>query len=400
MTAIEKKIKRARTLLLLDQPFFGTLALRLPLVEDASKQTMCTDGKVIKYNPEFADGLTEEEIKGVLAHEVMHVANGHLWRRDDRDMQKWNAAADYAINDIIVGAGLTLPEGVLLDRQYTGMSAEQIYAVLPEDDSGGSGNTPGTSSPGGQESDGQATPGSGTAGQGKGQQPGDDPGGCGSFEDGPGTPADQKRLQNEWKGAVAQAAAAAKGRGHLPAALDRLVKELLFPEVPWAVLLRDLLQRCARNDYSWTQPNRRYLSAGVVLPALISDELPPIVLGIDTSGSITQELLDKFCAETSGILEAYNTTIHVVYCDARVQKTETLTRADLPLSMKTHGGGGTDFRPVFDWVEQNRIEPACVICLTDLLGSFPDKEPDYPVLWIKYGLGRRKAPFGQTTVIQ
>ena len=75
------KLSKARAGLILDHPFFGALALRLGLVPDPRKSTASVNGKRIAYNPDFVDGLTLAQTKGILAHEVLHVACGHCWRR-------------------------------------------------------------------------------------------------------------------------------------------------------------------------------------------------------------------------------------------------------------------------------------------------------------------------------
>lgn len=421
MTASER-VSRARARLLLDQPFFGTLVVRLPMVVDEQIETACTNGKVIRYNPKFFDGLTDDEIQGVLAHEVMHVANGHCWRRGNRDMEDWNKAADYAINDVIINAGMSLPKGCLVDRQFTNQSAEQIYDRVrqpkPQNgpqqsgqpSAGGAGGTSGQGTgeaqktrskpdkpspgPGIQQPGGKPCQPCGTQRPNGEQSPPTvpDPGACGAVEDAPDE-TDARNEEADWGVAVAQAALAARAQGCLPAGLARMVDEIVNPRVPWGVVLRDFIERTARNDYTWSQPNRRYLQQGIVLPSLISEELPAVVIAIDTSGSIGTRELDQFSAEVSAVLAAYETTIHLVWCDAKVHKTETLTRADLPLSLKPCGGGGTDFRPVFQWIEQEGLTPACVIYLTDMWGTFPEREPDYPVLWVR--TTDRPAPFGE-----
>src|ERR1700682_1457576 len=145
-STVEQKLTRARTQLLLNQPFFGTLCLRLKLMP-GSRPTLATDGVRIIYNPSFVDSLTPAELEGCLAHEVLHCALGHHARRGVREPRLWNHAADYAINPILVKNGLKLPAGVLLDPQYENLPAEEIYARLTKDGNSSAGsqpNSPGT----------------------------------------------------------------------------------------------------------------------------------------------------------------------------------------------------------------------------------------------------------------
>jgi predicted metal-dependent peptidase len=145
------RIQRARTTLLLDHPFFGTLLFRLGGKASRSVATMATDGISLFYNPEFVETLNAAELAGVLAHEVMHPALQHHTRRGDRSPVRWNIACDYAINPILFDAGLTLPKDVLIDNRFRGMSAERIYNLIEEDEKeeGSTGqceNQPGNSS--------------------------------------------------------------------------------------------------------------------------------------------------------------------------------------------------------------------------------------------------------------
>ena len=113
---IEEKLSRARTQLLLNQPFFGTLCLRLKMVSMPGFPTMATDGRRLVYNPAFVEKLTPGKLEGVLAHEVMHCALAHHCRRGERDAALWNQATDYAINPILISNGMTLPADVLRAR--------------------------------------------------------------------------------------------------------------------------------------------------------------------------------------------------------------------------------------------------------------------------------------------
>ena len=164
-------------------------------------------------------------------------------------------------------------------------------------------------------------------------------------------------------------------------------------------MLRQFLERTARNDYTWTTLNSNYLSQGIFLPTLRSNELPRLVIAVDTSGSIDQADLDQFGAEVSAILEmTAETEIAVLYCDTKIREIKLFTRADLPLTLKATGGGGTDFRPPFQWLEEEQEQPAALIYLTDMdCDKYPEEEPDYPVLWtkIKKPWTTYPAPFGE-----
>jgi predicted metal-dependent peptidase len=361
------KIVKARAGLVLDNPFFASLALKLTPKEDPGCKTAWTDGKMLGYNPDYIEKLTLEETKGLLAHEVMHCALAHHVRREGREHKKWNMAGDHAINPILEDAGMTLPKGSLSDPAFKDMAAEAIYSRLPE-----------------PQDDGDQAP-----------------GGCGEVRDGKNkdgkapSPAECTQQQVDWQVATIQAAQNAKSMGSLPAGIDRFVKECIEPKADWKELLRRFIDHTLKTDYTWSRTNRRFIHKKMYLPSLKGEELPPIVIGVDTSISINQAILDQFSAEITAILEDYQTSAVVIYCDTRVAHTEEFSSDDLPLKLNPKGGGGTDFRPPFEWVDEKNMTPSCFIYLTDLYCNLYPDEPHYPVLWASYGTGGQTPPFGE-----
>lgn len=425
----EQKLTRARTQLLLNQPFFGTLCLRLKLVS-GSVPTMATDGRRIAFNPAFVDGLKPAELEAVLAHEVMHCALGHHCRRGERDPGLWNEAADLAINPILVGNGFTLPAGALIDPSFSDLSAEEIYARLLRDknddsDSGSEQTAQQAGDGGGGASQNQQQPPQngqppatssnspapqvscqGTPAPGQTQEscaPEHRPGGFGEVLDAtddqgnPASEAEKSRQQHEWNIAADQAIRSAKACGNEPAQIERPLRESRESAQDWRALLRDFIAATTPSDYRWSPPNRRYIASGLYLPSVHRSGVGEIVIAVDTSGSIGSKELEQFAAEISAISdEAQPEAIHVVYCDAAVQSVQEFGSSE-PVRLEPKGGGGTDFRPVFEWVETNGITPACLIYLTDLCCDSYPEPPQYPVLWVTDS--RRIAPFAETVRI-
>jgi hypothetical protein len=133
MSPASEAFAKARAALLVAAPFWGVLSLRLAPIEDPLIETMRTDGLSIRFNPGFVAGLSRSLLRSSIAHETMHCAALHHTRRGNRDSRRWNIACDYAINPLLVDAGFEMPEGILLDPAYAGLSAEDIYARLPQD---------------------------------------------------------------------------------------------------------------------------------------------------------------------------------------------------------------------------------------------------------------------------
>ena len=354
--------------------FFGTLVLRLKPEPGWDLDTLATDGRVLRYHPPFVSALSPDELVGVLAHEVMHCALAHPARRQGRDPERWNVACDLAVNPLLVAAGVILPSSRLMpgEGQHAGLdpgkSADEYYALLP-----------GPAAAEGDES--------GSRG---------DPGGCGQVIDpGDGDPAKARQVEADWQVAVVQAQSAAAGRGPLPAGLGRAVDDVLHPPADWRAVLREFVSSHAKNDYSWTRPNRRFLAQGLYLPGLRSEELGDVVLAVDTSGSIGEQLLGAFAAEANAVLASFDCTVTVLYHDTEVQKVQTWRSADGPLVLDPVGGGGTSHACVFDWLTRSGLDPACVVCLTDLDTEFPPTAPAVPVLWAVPGVTSRDPPFGR-----
>lgn len=355
-----KAVTKARIKLLIDTPFLGTLALRCKL-EETTSGAAATDGTTLFYNPEVWLGWTPEERLGVMAHEIAHNALLHSHRLKGRDHEKFNKAADYAINDLLVNSfNYKLPDGVLLDPQYYEMTAEAIYNELPDD--------PDKKRPAPN---------------------------WGGVLPAPGSAAEQAAAASAAGQAVRAAAMVAKNAGKLPGALARML-DFLEPKVDWRAALRDFLTaKFARDDYRWYPPNLQYLHMDLHVPTLAGESFGPVVVCIDTSGSISEKELNEFMAEVSGILEDCKPEkAIVIYCDAEVNRVDEFTVEDLPIKPVICGGGGTDFRPPFEYLEKNGIEPECLIYLTDMYGSAPSTPPYYPVIWCR--TTKVPAPFGTT----
>lgn len=402
-SAFEERLKKARLNLILDVPFFGSLAFKLATKADTTVKTTITDGREIRINPEYAAKLTDSQLAGVLVESIGHCAMGHLWRREHRDLGLWNKAADQTIWNVVAGlqnasdGRIMLPPNGTLDPQFDNLSTEEVFHLMRADQDSGENSNEGYDSPGafgdpaddgkpGAPGDNSNNPGNG------GDSQGDD------SQDNGDSPAPQS-LQDEWKSAVTQAATVERQRqrGNLPAWMKSLVEDLIEPRVPWTEYVREFCHRLARDDYSFRRPNRRFTD--FILPSLKSEKLGPIVGAFDTSGSIfcIPEVVQSILSEFQGVLDLCRPEMMtLIDCDTQVHQRVDFMPGDTLLSFVPEGGGGTDFRPVFDAIADLPEPPACLIFLTDLEGWFPEVEPPFPVLWANFGHPRAKAPFGTT----
>ena len=352
-----EKITKGKIFLIQKQPFYASLVLKMQFEESSEIQTADVDGRIIRYNPDFINQLDVRKVAGLFAHEVMHVALLHHTRRYGREPKRWNQAADYAINPLLIKDGMMLPDGGLIDDQYAGMCAEQIYSLLPPcDDS---------------------------------TEPG-----FGEVVDPTGTPSEKEGAEADARGAVAQAMLDAKMRGKLSADMERLVQDALKPKIDWREALARFVTELTQKDYTWVRPSPRILYLGTYLPILESPETGDIILIADTSMSIDQELLNQFASEINGISEVFQVRLRVIYVDTRVRAVQEFDVGE-DINLKPRGGGGTDFIPGFEYIDKHDLAPRAVVYLTDgECDSFPD-EPDYPVLWTQFGYSRFEPPFGE-----
>lgn len=371
----------ARSRLVLKQPFFGTLALYLIPVKSDTVPTAATDGTYLYYNEKWFNELHTkyglDTVAAVVAHEVMHCALLHITRRGARQPLIWNYATDYAVNSILLSAGMRLPEGVLLERKYYNMAAEEIYAdlikqanKLPHEalsgallDDHGMWDTAALSR---AASDGQS-----------GQQ----------------IARTVAELESQWQARVASAANSARMQGKLPSSLKRLVDDVLSPKISYKQLLADYMQRI-QQDYAWGPFDRRHIYAESYLPSLSGYGLQEVVVAIDTSGSISDSELSQFLAEVRGVLAAGVVNLHVVFCDADVHKWYTISMHEPMPKFEPSGGGGTSFVPVFNEIAKKKVTPAVLLYLTDGYGTFPETQPQYPVIWVLTDRNANKPPWG------
>lgn len=374
---ILKRISKAKTSLILEHPFIGTIAIGMPTVISNEVPTAATNGKRVIYNPDFVKELSDEEVKFLVAHECMHPMLEHNFRRQGRDPLKWNKAADYVINQLLTEEkiGKFIEGGCLSDALYNAGNgtSEGIYNILPDD--------------GGGDSAGGGAGGGGNA-----------PGGTGAdLQDGEGSPAEQAQEAAEWRVKVAQAAQAAKMMGKMSVTMQRLVDEVLQPKVDWRDVLQRFMQKAKTDTRSFARPNRRFLAQGLYLPTVSGEALGEVAVAIDCSGSIGARELNEFAAEVRAIHEDMRPSkMHIIHFDSEVSKYETFTPDDT-VAIGTDKTGGTAFSPIFRKLSEENADVVACVVLTDLCCNDFGDQPDYPVLWVSNYSD--KAPWGEVVKI-
>lgn len=357
----EERITQSRVRLLLNKPFFGQLATRLRL-EDASENipTAATDGRRFLFNRNFVDSLSDNELDFLVGHEVLHCVFDHMQARGEREPRLYNAAADYNINMTLVEQHVGDPIGedkldggkICLDWKYQGWNSYEIYDDLLQNRKDAKGMDVHLDPNGG---DGE--------GEGEGVE-------ITMSEE------ERKALADEIKQATIQAAQSA-GEG-VPDAVKRMINELVAPKMDWRDILRTQLESSIKNDFTFMRPSKR--SGQVIFPGMNKDEELNLFIALDTSGSITKDILRDFLSEVQGIMDQYNSyKITVVQFDTRVYGVDTFTSDDgrTMAEYELVGGGGTEFEVVFQYMEQEDIFPDQLVMFTDGYPWGSWGNPDY-----------------------
>jgi len=202
---------------------------------------------------------------------------------------------------------------------------------------------------------------------------------------------------------VATAQQLERTRGVLPGHVQSIVEAALKPEIRWRELLAQFVTSCYGGSRRWLPPNRRHVSQGLYLQSSRKETLRAVV-AVDTSGS-TMGDLPKFFTELNSLMKTFGSyELTVVQCDAEVKVVQRFDDSSPYLEnveWKTYGFGGTDFRPVFDYLEEHlEIDPSCLIFITDGEGPAPKRAPSYPVLWMLTADGKAPAPWGQVVFLK
>ena len=384
----KEKLAKAKAKLMLEHPYIGAIATGLKIVNDPQKLTFESNGAQLTYNAEYFEKVPIEEIEFALANGAMHAALKHTERMHTRVGRLWQAATDITVNSMLVKNGFVLPPYAYYDPRFEGMYAEEIYNILTEEMTWND-TLEETEAPTPDDAASKAEP--------SPQQPSES---VSSIE--PLVPFDDtierdtEALEAEIVEHFEQVFQKYRRQGDLPEGLERVMPLLFEHRIDWRERLYRYIADYAKSSYSFMPPNMKYLYRGISLPSLSSDLLR-IIIAVDTSGSVNEEMLGHFLSEVSGIMQQYpNYEIDILTADAKVQSHKTYLPGE-PLACEMHGGGGTDFRPVFSYIEREIDYPTLLLYFTDGMGTFPKDPPAYDVVWV---MPEAKAvPFGDSLTL-
>lgn len=395
----QNKLASARTRLILDKPFLGALVLRLPLVaaDPGWCKTATTDARKLYFNPEYVESLDIQETQFVLAKQALHCALSHFARRHHRIRSRWELACDYAVNPLLIHDGLKPPPGTPVEENFEGMTAEEIYHCIDEFDDEASELEKPSESLGDEGSHEPQQNGQSPPPQESGRpEHGEDPEEFPELARQPAELSAQQReeLSIQWQQRLAGAAQQAMQAGKLGGSMARMVDYMLQPKLPWRMLLAKYMTASARDDYSYSRPSSRR-GDPAIFPSLRSTQIN-VAVGLDISGSVDDKDMNEFLSEVDAIKGNMRARITLLACDAELAEGvpwifEPWEDIEMPEVLK--GGGGTNFCPVFDWLEVQDQPPDLLVYFTDGQGTFPGTPPCYPVIWLVKG--KQAVPWGQ-----
>lgn len=340
-----------------DTTFYTSVCFRLVHKWDTSIPTAATNGKQILFNPKFFMRLDQEERLFLLLHETMHVAYMHMLRLGDRDHAKFNQAADHVINLQLIERGFRMPKMGLADPQYTGMSTEEVYNLLPDPD------------PSKVDMD---------------IQPGEE---------------DSEELQRELEDIIVSASIQAKMQedrsyGNIPGEVQIFLNRLLNPKLPWQKILRKYIQTLSKNDYSFRKPNRRYFPKHH-LPSMCDESLMDITIAVDASGSVSDTEFLRFVSEANGIIKSMRPkTMTLIQFDTCIISVDEIHSVHELSKVTFTGRGGTAIEPVMAWANEHK--PQLLLVFTDGYFRFYEDKSKQDVIWLIHNNEKFVAPYGKT----
>lgn len=388
-----KRLLLSRMRILYNHGFYGLLLMYMIYAVSEEIETACTDGVRITFGIDFLDSLSDSELDFVMMHEILHVVLQHCFRGDVEDPEAYNIAADIVVNSNIMLENGMKASSITLSKYGTSMhvapdgkegheyTAEQVYAMLPKNlNKKGNNKSPGSA-----------------VGRAKKEiskeqhQPvrvWDDHSRWGKYEE-------DDTLRDVWVKRFEDAAEAIKirdpsnARGLLPAFAERILKELKKTQTDWRTILNDFIQEEV-VDYSFTPPDRRFDDSPFFLPDFNGkeDRVEDILFMIDTSGSMSDDMIAAAYSEVKGAIDQFNGKLKgwLGFFDAAIIKPQPFSDENEFKTIKPAGGGGTDFQIIFEYVFHHMSDklPASIIILSDGDAPFPLEKlaGGIPVLWL------------------
>jgi len=376
-----QKISQAKAKLLVDYPYFGTLASKIDVTINNDIEAFKSDGKKVEINSDYLQELELSEMEFIFANGAMHASLAHEARKANRSGWLWQMATDMAINDMLVENGLDMPYGAEYRKRFSGLYAEEIYAELKADILRDD-----------EDLEYEADNADDVEDKNKSD----------THEQNGESKQTQEALQEEIlqeqllaEEAISLLESEFK-KGEAPREIERFFKLDFFGKIDWREELKSALDRYFRDDYTLLPPSKKLLSYGIYLPSSISQTFR-LVIAIDSSSSVDETLLGEFLSEVNFLMSlVQNYQIELLVCDDKVRSHKTFYSGD-SLEVEIQSGGGTNFSPVFELCDREFDDVKLLLYFTDLEGIFPKEVPNYKVKWVTKE--EKETPFGELILL-
>lgn len=415
-TPAMRRMLKARSKIAQQNAYFATAIYELGLKEDENcgltdptgkfHPTMATDGINIYFHPDFVSKHDQDDktyVEGVFLHEVLHCVADHMGRRDWREPQLANIAADYAINPLVKSV-YELPgqplkydssgmnEGHLDDPRFHGMNMERIYNILDQyrEKQQQKNQCQGQGQGQGKPSEGK--PGKGDPSKGEPQEK------SGRMRE--LTAEEQAELSQKWEQIARKAADKARQAGNVSANLRIFIDSIMPSEkIDYKTLLDDMIRNAkSKINGAWQRPNRRMLSHGHYFPGNTNDNIYRLVVCFDTSGSVcgNPNWFVEMKAEAMTLMDqGFINRVTLIATDTSVCNVADVSDSKGVEEFELRGGGGTQFDAAMRLVGETKDAVGCVF-FTDMETSSFGQNPNFPVVWVNWGGSGQRAPFGST----
>ena len=387
----EDKIVRAKVHLQTESPFFAYLVMNLKVkkLNEIESMGVSRQGDLV-YNSKWVDNLSENQLKGVLSHEVLHLVLEHFERGENKEHEIYNIASDLVINNILVNSRFELPSGLvpygnrfksenlnIYIEDLHKKSADEVYNELLKQLPKKSEKEIKILSDMRFDKHDYGKKGKNSEGISK---------------------SESTKLKKKWNKILSEASVYAKQQGNIPSGMDRIIEVMLNEKISWKSILYKYITRELPFDYSYNRPSKRSVATGIFMPSILRENIE-VVISIDTSGSIAQTELSEFLNEIVNISKSFNNiNMKLIVCDSEIKEVYDIRNGsiDTILNLKILGGGGTSHIPIYEYVKEHLPNTRFIINFTDGFTSFPSDE-SVKTIWVitKNGCNEERLPFGE-----
>jgi len=376
---VKDKIIRAKIQLQRKNPFWAYLSLYLKIEEDTKGKLPKYAGMGVNvkgellYNKKFIETISNEELEGVIAHELNHLVFNHLLRLGNRNRKYWNIATDIVINTLLINNNFKLPSGALIPDYENKIKifgqkivdcdkkiAEEVYDELVKQEEQQS-----NSYEEGEDNEGEE-------GEGRGNDEGNDEYVDGRFdehfEEKDMSEKEKRELEKEWINRLHEALSVSKMKGDVPLGMERLIEKLHKEKIDWKALLYQFITKQIPYNSTWAKPHKKSISVGTYMPDTLKEKID-ITAIVDVSGSIGQKELTDFLSEIIGIAKAFREKLKITLLthETEVNNKYVVDNGNIEKikKLKIIGGGGTAHDKVFEYIQNNIKDCKCAVFLTD-----------------------------------